>query len=382
MKRFFVCLGIMSLLVSPGAALAGTAESDDHVVVSKDKPLTDDFYAAGDNVVIDGTVTGDVVAVGKTVKINGNVNGNVWAAAETVEIHGSVTGSVRAAGSRVVSDGIIGGDLLAAGETVEITQGSVGRDVWTAGGDIRIAGTVGRNLKASGGEVTIENTIAGKADISVGKKDGSGNPLVLSEKAAIKGPLDYRSPTELEQRPGATVTGPVSYTQGDDESENFLDRLSDQTYWFLASIALLIGILLYARRAAWIASQNLTERPGWSLLSGLLFIILAPVVMLILFVLIIGIPLSLLTAALYVTVLYTAKVFVALLLGRLLIQRQPESFFPSAAAGILGLAFIYTMMAVPVLGPVIMMLTVIMGTGAQVLLARQLYASVRPTFGS
>lgn len=179
------------------------------------------------------------------------------------------------------------------------------------------------------------------------------------------------------------IGGRSDFTQRAEEPSRsgFLQDIRGNLYWLGASLILLIGILLYARKAAVRGTQLLRTRPGISLLAGLGFVVLTPLAIGFLALSLVGIPLAFFTVAGYLLVIYTAKLFPALLIGGLILQRKPDSFWMAFGAGAIGLVLYYLLNAVPVLGGMVAVLTVLFGTGAQLLLGLQVYADNKKKYG-
>ncbi|MDP4000249.1 MAG: hypothetical protein Q8Q11_02350 [bacterium] len=366
------------LALVPATAQAATGRSGDIISVGRGQIVKDDLYAAGETVTIIGTVEGDVIAMGSDVTVAGRVTGNVWAAGSKVRITGAVGGSVRTAGSDVtVSDsGRIGRDIIFLGESVTIDRGArVTGDAIGYGESIALAGAVGRDAKVGADKLLVSGRIGGNLTANTGSR------FRLSDTSRIKGDVTYTGTKELARDRGAEVGGSVDFTKREKERQSFLDQLNGQIFWFLASVLLLLGILLYARRAAVRASALIGGRPGISLLAGIAFVLITPLLAGILLISLVGLPLSFLTVFGYALVLYSAKVFVALAIGSVAIRKLPDRFWPVFGAGTLGLALYYLLTAVPGVGPLVAFVTVLFGSGAQLLLFKEIYDANRKKYG-
>ena len=119
-----------------------------------------------------------------------------------------------------------------------------------------------------------------------------------------------------------------------------------------------------------------------SLLAGIAFVLAAPLLAGILLISLVGLPLSLFTAFAYALILYSAKVFVALAVGGAAIRKLPDRFWPVFGAGTLGLALYYLLAAVPVVGGLVTVAALLLGTGAQLLLFKELYEANRKKYGA
>jgi hypothetical protein len=144
----------------------------------------------------------------------------VMAAGQTIVIHGTVTGAIRMAGSVLLVDeqASIGNDLIAAGSSLEIREGSeIGQDLVFAGGQILLAGDVSRNVQAATGAFELRGVVGGDVDAEVAEADAgyAGPPpnlfmpqssisiptvdpgLTIDQSAKIEGNLTYTQSKEL-----------------------------------------------------------------------------------------------------------------------------------------------------------------------------------------
>ena len=84
---------------------------------------------------------------------------NIYRAGGNVRLAAPVRGDFYAAGGRVTVDQSVAGDATLAGGAVTV-RAAVGEDLRVAGGDINIESTVGGELYASGGNITLSNAAA------------------------------------------------------------------------------------------------------------------------------------------------------------------------------------------------------------------------------
>lgn len=356
---------LLAILVAPVTATAAEFRGgQETTTVPVSQTIDDDLYIAGQTVTISGTVNGDVVAAGSNVTIDGAVTGSLWVVGGTVTINGSVGHSVRVGGGNVTINGKVGADVLAGAGQLTIDSAAV----------------IGRDLVVGADQVTVAGTVKGSISAE------SGSQFTLTPTAVVGGGIDYSGPSELNREQGAQVAGTIDYTKTQRSQQHqptLADRLSGQLYWFLASLLLLIAILLYARRAAVRGADLISERPGSVVLAGLAFLILAPVVGFILLITLVGFPLSVITFLGYWLVLYTAKLFPALAIGRAVLHgARKDSFWPTFGAGALGLAVFYVLAALPGIGWVVTLAALLFGIGAQLFLFREVYAFVKKKYGA
>jgi hypothetical protein len=163
---------VLALIVA-GVALAQTAADDklrtgDSVTVPAGESVPHDLYAFAGTVRIDGTVDGDLVASGGTVDVSGSVTGDVLAAGGNVSIGGTVGGDVRIAGGTLTIGGSVTEDVLAAGGQLTLApSGAAGEDLFASTGRLSIDGAVTGDVKASTGTYTKTGTIGGTEEVRI-----------------------------------------------------------------------------------------------------------------------------------------------------------------------------------------------------------------------
>ena len=183
---------VVLLLLIPVAAAARLTQSD-LVLVRADDVVTEDLYAAGNRIAIEGRIEGDLLAVAfEEILISGEVTGDVTVVAARVTISGTVGGSVRVAGGVVQVAGSIAEDLaVASWETVVDPTATIGRDLINWGRHGQVAGRVDRDLTGRFSRLTLDGAVGGSVDVNVGI-------LVVGSAAEVDGDVAYRSTREAE----------------------------------------------------------------------------------------------------------------------------------------------------------------------------------------
>ena len=205
----------LALLLAPQPAAAIEFRAGQDVVVGLDEVIFDDLYAAGETVVVDGTVEGDLVATGREVTLNGRVTGDLIAAAQAVVVHGEVEDDVRIAGMALLlgPSAVVGDDVVAAGFSLESAAGgSTGGALLFSGFQALVAGDVGGGLRGSMAALEIRGRIRGDSEVEVEGDPGTpafaqflpspvplpavAGGLTIGEEARIEGRLEYVSANE------------------------------------------------------------------------------------------------------------------------------------------------------------------------------------------
>ena len=283
--------------------------------------------------------------IGGAVSISEPVDGPVHAAGGTVAVTAPVKGTVRIAGGtvRLGSDAVISGDAM------------------LAGGNVAVDGAIKGELSAAGGQVRINGAVDGDATVAAGTLD-------LGPDARIGGKLTFRG-GNLRRDPGAQVAGAVEQMPG-------RWRVHDRTWggrlahgWFWISFAVLMAALLAAAfpTASDRMARELRERPWITPILGFVALMTIPVAAVLLMITIIGIPLGILALIAYGVLLFVAYVWVAVVVGGMLLDRvKPETAARAAwrvGAAVLAMLVLALLVRVPLLGGIIKFVVLVVGLG-------------------
>jgi len=408
-------VGLALFLVAAGslavtASLPGEVQikGDQTVTVAADEVVTDDLYASGETVRIEGTVRGDLVAVGREIVIDGIVEGDVLAAGQSVTISGTVGDDVRIAGQvlHIGPAARLGDDLVAAGFSLETEPGSgVGGTARFFGYQALLAGEVGEGLGGSMGALELAGTVQGDVDVEVGPRGEGAPPMVwptpvsipsvapglaVADSARVGGALRYQSPTEGAIGPAAKVDGGVEFEEKTAEGEaepSLLEQIARGARRFVS--LLLVGALLLWLAPAWLGSlvEAVRAKPLPSLLWGIVFLAVAAVAVLAIALvtalgaMILGVAtLGGLVAAVIgggiltelalvigvlVTAVYLPTVVVGLAGGGLVFGRGGALTGGKRFAALaLGVLVLLLLMAIPYLGKLVGILVLLLGLGS------------------
>ncbi len=363
MKRFIMVLGILLATFGVVGVVSAThvsamgrfASSDKSVYVKSDETTDGTLYAAGESVIVEGTVNGDVFCAGTTIDIRATVKGDVFCAARQVTVSGAVDGSVRLAGESidvrgkiernatlvaadvlVESSASIAGDLSGAGTTVQLS-GTVGRDVAITATSLSVAANVGRDVQ---GEFSRELTIAD--GVTVGGRVHVSAPAINNHGKVVGGVerLDLDSRRSDMQWVGGIFSFAVMMTLG----------------LVVTSLAL---VWLMPRFFVGAVALNKND-PLKAALTGFLVLTFLPSVALMLAISGIGVPLAMLLIVVWVLLVLLSGPVVAYLLGTFLLRGRRNSALLTMFVGSLALVFLYL---VPLINIVIILVTSMFGTG-------------------
>ncbi len=308
---------------------------------------------AGRTVTITGEVRDNAMAFGQSVLLDeGRIGGDFLAMGEIVLIDGEVAGDVYAGCKelRVTSRGVIHGNLYIGAETL-IIDGLVAGTLQGGANNIRI------NSELGGGEIEIGRT----------------GELVLGADAFINGDLRYRASSEADIHESATLTGELEFSPYA-PGANINGGFSLKFFLWSWVAAMIVGLVLLKIAGPWMraSTASLSEKSGMALAWGVLFLLVAPLVLLLVMITVVGLPLGILGAIAYGVALYLASLPISLWLGDWLLRkigRPAPGAFLSLSLGLL----LYNILgAIPILGTLVVIATLILGLGGMFLGCRKL----------
>ncbi len=367
----------ITLLVFAAVFLfAGTASAAQFVGPSGDNGNTviregtyHNLYTGGASVVVQTDVTGDLFAGGGSVIVSKNIGADLFAAGGNVSVNGSVGGDLRAAGGTVSVAGDVNEDLLAAGGNILLSGKKIGGDLWVAGGNIVVDSGVGGNVLIRGREVLIDGTVAGSVDVVAEK-------LTFGPQSRVTGTITYKGPSEAVIETGAVIPQ-INYEKTEAKSAGkslvpifTIALLIKLIAMFLAALLL----LKFSRKCADDVSGIAYDSPWKSFGLGLASIILAPIVIILLFLTVIGFYIAIGLLAAFVLALVAAALLTSIFAGALVMKwiRKKEKLVVGWRETLLGLVVLTLIGLIPVIGWIVVAATFLMVFGSSIIAAKQM----------
>jgi predicted acyltransferase (DUF342 family) len=348
------------LLGWAGIAHAQSFRHGDDITVATNKVVDQTLYAWGRSIDVAGTVNGDVICAGQNVTITGTVNGDVICAGQNVHISGNVTGSIRLAGQDVSISGTSGHNVSALGQNVTLeSNGRIESDASFASQNVTINGSIGRDLAAAAASVAVYGKIGRNVQ-------SAGTNLSLGSNANIGGNITYTSDNMLTKAGGAQIGGTVTHklpTHKNNQPTHYgafvRGGLWFALYLLIAGLIAAMVLVLLLPQTFHSATQAAIDHPGRTFLVGLAASILAPIVIIVLLVSIVGIPLGLLALLLWLATMLLAGPFAAYYTGRLLMLKSTNALLIM----LVGAAVLMVLYFVPFLGAAVSVVAVWFGLG-------------------
>lgn len=345
MKKLLIYVLIWGVFISPNLAIAAEFRTGENIFIGKSEKIINDVYIAGGSVNSSGFITGDLITAGGSIIINGDVSSDVIAAGGNINILSNVGDDVRLAGGTIILGGKIGGDLILGGGQVNISGDGILGDVIIGGGNVYINAPIGGNVMIEADKVT------------------------LGSLAVISGNLTYRATKELIKEEGAVVKGVIDFKLRDNKSisSKFSTTIFSEVFLWefltLLACAFLIGLTLRRYNKEIIILT--ISQPFHLLGKGILTLIIFPLVFILLFVTLIGIPLGLLGLLGFIILLIFSWIMVPIILGsiifRYFFKKELEISWKTIFFG----ALIYSIIGIiPFLGVLLKMVLILITLGA------------------
>jgi hypothetical protein len=325
------------------------------------------YFAAGDQVVIDGTVNGDVYAAGGIIEINGTVNGDLLAAGGQVHVGGRISDDVRTAGGNLAFSGTVGKNVTAAGGTVTVEHdASIAGSLLAAAGSVHIAGAVEHDAMVAGGEMSQTGNVGGDLTFR-------GGSLAILSGGKVGGNLEatVRSVDKVDTA-GAIITGSTTITLEQRPAAHHIAGIP--VWWFVFRVLFIASLLVTGlafilfRPALFLGIGNtMLHQPLKSLLWGVIALVVTPFAAIILMVTIVGIPLGLILSGVYLVALYLSQLTLGILVAVRIISGDTatgwSAFWPFAV----GLIVVQLVSFIPVAGFIVCLAGLLFGLGAMVI---------------
>ncbi|MEQ8325233.1 MAG: polymer-forming cytoskeletal protein [Vicingaceae bacterium] len=323
----FFAFTLLTLTLFCNRIHATNFNADENVIISDSRDS--DQYLAGKKVTINAFVDGDVIAGAETLTVNDTVTGDLLVGGGYIFLNSYIGDDVRIAGGEIELNGVVEGDFIVFAGQVTIGQNAEIRgDLIVYSGEVTLAGHVYGSMLSGAGKIMVTGQVDGNADMKAGEIQISGS---------IGGNLKA-SATEFYVEPTARCEGSVEYwsAQGESDLSSFSEsvRFNEDlamveeemdwkglvtlfglgiiSYWVIFILSTFVVLLLLEHflghqfeRAASVLSSKFVLSFGY----GMLYFIGIPVLSVLLFVIIIGFPIGVLTLSIYLlTLLFTASI--------------------------------------------------------------------------
>lgn len=355
-------LGTLVSLAWVGVSHASDMRTGDRPTLSANETTDSSLYAAGNTVVVAGTVKGDLYCAGVNVEVTGTVEGDVICGGQNVRVSGKVNGDIRVAAQNVEITSEVMGSVSMFGQSLVLgPEAKVGRDLVLAGASAHLEGTVGRDVLGGSDALTLMGTVGRHVNAEV-------NALSVGSRAVIGGDLSYTSPATAQIEQGSSIKGQTHYTA----MERNKSSTTKATMWIwgvvyglLSMLVLGLAFIFAAPRAMDATATAVRTRPVVAFAAGCAVLIVTPLVALVLMVSLVGIPLAIVLMLSWIVALVASLTIAAYGVGWMAVVRMNWPPRARRATSLLvGLLILTVVGLIPFLGGLVVFVAMLVGLGA------------------
>lgn len=303
-KGVFILTLCITLLMTVNVFADNVDSASNYFAFNEDisitKEVLGDVYSAGKKISVQDNVDGDAIVIGETVDITSNeLKGNIRCGAQTLNIN-----------SKNVKN------ITAFGQNINIGENTTAKGIYISGQNINFKGSC-EGFYATGDTIIINGKINGDVNVTC-------DELVIADDGNVTGNIEVYSPKEPIVNSNVTMDE-IKYTKIEN-STNENEFKAFIGFGTLISIiaSLIIGLVLYSLfKKFFISSDNLLiKEPLTIILGGMGSFILIPIVSLLLFFTIIGLPLGAIALIMYFIVVYLSPVVIGIVIGRIILKNK------------------------------------------------------------
>ena len=363
MKKFLrnFILVFAVVIVFPVSAL------EQPLATSNDSLESDFYLKAENNVELKKDVNGSSLLAGDNVNVNKNINGIGFIFGNNVKVNGNLEYGFTA-GNNVAINGLYENDAIIFGNIVTFNNDSkVGRDAIIFASTVTISGNFERNVKIFASEVIIKDAnILGNVRIHA-------NNIEILENSVINGKLSHNDTAIVDVNETAAIGEIVKFEDKYIEP-SFFDKAVDKL--------VLTGGLLLVFAVFALTCPKLFEKLNKNFDNmeastpfvyggiGAISLLFIPIIVVMLFITIIGLPLGLVLTGLYLLMLYLSALFTGYLIGRT-VNKSMKKEDNILLNGLTGMLVLYVISLIPFVSTMVAFIKVMVGFGIVITLFKK-----------
>ncbi len=366
-KLFWSLFLVLPLLLAAPAAQAFSVETKDNYRLPSGEVHDGNLYIGAGIITIDGQVNGDVIAAAQNLNVDGKIEGDLIAFSQNLTINGEVSGSVRIFAQSININGSVGRNVNAFASTISLgSQSEVGSDLLVFGASGSFDGLVNDSLYGGLAQAAINGKIGHDVSLNL-ESDYNSSNLFIGSDAVIGGDLKYTAKNEAEIQNPEAISGEINYQPQTRKAENWGNKIMNRFFQLAALILIGIILLTLKKKSFTETAKTMKEKPWQTPLTGLVFLLVTPIIALLLSITVIGIPLALIIIALYLVLLAISVIYSSYYIGLLLGNGLNKKAINPFLALILGLLVFVILTSIPWLGGLSTFIFILFGLGASVL---------------
>jgi len=379
---FYLLLVSACILNYPLFLSASTVKGGEKIVITE--PVQGNLYIGGGEIDINAPITGDLFVGGGDLSIMDTIYRDILALGGNINLENVCHEDVRIMGGNIEIQSDVFGDLIIGGGNIDIEEGvTITGDLIIAGGHVDFHGIVKGTTRIYAGSIDFNGIAEKEVEIKSDNIEINGsflsdasiavNDLTIGDNAKFSGPVNYYTKEGEISFEGTLYNGAeATYDASLENTFGELDSTNSRQGRFLfflvrmLSSSVLITILVLLLHPFFEKIPPIIETNSLNSLGlGLLYIISVPVISIVAFASVIGIPLGLILLALYAITIALGKVL-ASIMGAYYINRIQSKWWSKWI--IIGVAIgvwvaLKVLTFVPVVGWVIAIVAAVLSYG-------------------
>jgi hypothetical protein len=329
-----LCLMFVSVINVSAVDIDSLEEVNKFNIVTGDnldesKKVDGSSIVAGDNVTVSNAIKGIDMVFGNNITYKNNSD------------YSLVAGNVVNISGTTENDGFIFGNVVTFDESY-----SSSRDLFVAASSVTLKGEITRDVKIYASTVVLENVkIAGNVTIYA-------SSIEIKDDVEIN-TLSYNEDAEINISEKSVITSKEEITT-ETSKESIVDVILDNiiNYASILVVFLALALLLpniFKKIEA--KTEDISISKFISMLGyGLFFLIIIPIIFVMLLMIVIGIPLALLTLALYIITILLSTIFAGYFIGLIIWKKFIKKEVNILLVGLIGISIIKVLSFIPVIG--------------------------------
>jgi cytoskeletal protein CcmA (bactofilin family) len=347
------------------------------ISISENYISDDNLYLAGLKTWFNATYERDVVSVALDQVIQGTIFGDVTLLGNKISLRGEMFDDVRIVGNEVRIIGVTNKDLVIVANRVIIE-----RDAIVNGDTLILANSVEAQGQFLGEAQMTANKIAVTGSL-IGPTTLTSQRLVFGSSAKVVADVAYFSPQRATVESGAEIQKPLNFNQIESIKQNDVVKkifFGFVSFWSIIKLIATLFVLFIMTHMFRVFSQDVAEivaqRKWATILTGVVSLIVVPIVILILFASLVLIPVSIMLALIFLMLIILLPAMSAIILGYLyqLCFRRDQKVVVEFNVSALFLIFLTFLGFVPYVGSTTIYLVYTATFGAMV---TYLYGQIR-----
>lgn len=275
------------------------------------------YFAFSEEINISKEVLGDIYSAGKTIEIEENIKEDIIAAGEKINITSDeVNGNIRCAAQTLNINSKNVKNITSIAQNISIGKNTTSNAVYLYGQNINFKGSC-KGFYASGGTIIINGKVDGDLKVNC-------DELIIADNGEITGEIEVSAVKEPVVNSNVSMND-IKYTKIDNaKSENEIKALAGFSTIISLLASLILGFVIYSIFKKFFINNDelLIKEPLPIVIGGIACFILMPIISLLLFMTVIGLPLGILSLIMYFIVVYLSPTIIGIILGRLILKNK------------------------------------------------------------